>query len=214
MSPKSPKITIRKRCSVLASLAVRAVAGRTGTSPDAAGDVVLPARRGVSAASSASFRNDPVAFLEADAQLHCLCSRAHNGCNGQIPSNCHTAICSRIRIPFARTGSGKLHMHTKQFMAAVACGLTFTSVTLFSQQVSPVGPPVPIQNLAPSIEGLPEPFDLNTSSAIPGGVIIGQTYEGIDFLHSDCSCLPPDTNAAVGNNFVVETVNFHIRIFR
>ena len=105
-------------------------------------------------------------------------------------------------------------MHTKQVMsAAVTCGLTFTSIALFSQQVSPVGPPVPIQNLAPSNEELGETFDPNTSFATPGGVIIGQSYEGIDFLHSDCSCLPPDTNAAVGNNFVVETVNLHIRIF-
>ena len=107
-------------------------------------------------------------------------------------------------------------LQTKQFVsAAVTCGLSFTSVTLISQQVSPVGPPVPIHDLAPSNEGLSEPFDVNTSSATTssGGVIIGQSYEGIDSLHSDCSCLPPDTNVAVGNDFVVETVNFHIRVF-
>ena len=89
-------------------------------------------------------------------------------------------------------------MHTKHFMsAAVTCGLTLTSVTLFSQQVSPVGPPVPVQTVAPTNEGLSEPFDLNVSSATGGGVIIGQSYEGIDFLDSDCSCLPPDTSVAV-----------------
>jgi hypothetical protein len=42
---------------------------------------------------------------------------------------------------------------------------------------------------------------------------IGQSFEGIDFNGSSCGCLPPDTGAAVGNNFVVETVNAQVRIF-
>jgi hypothetical protein len=32
------------------------------------------------------------------------------------------------------------------------------------------------------------------------GPFIRQSYDGIDFLGSNCSCLPPDTNAAVGND--------------
>jgi hypothetical protein len=43
-------------------------------------------------------------------------------------------------------------------------------------------------------------------------VRIGQSFDGVDFLGSNCFCLPPDTNAAVGNNFVVETVNLQILI--
>ena len=107
--------------------------------------------------------------------------------------------------------------------ATVTCGLAFASVTLFSQQVAPLAPAVPVQavappavpvqTVAPTGEGLSGPFDLNTASATPGGLIIGQSYDGIDFLHSDCFCLPPDTNVAVGNDFVVETVNYHIRVF-
>lgn len=46
-----------------------------------------------------------------------------------------------------------------------------------------------------------------------GGVGIVQSYDGIDFLGSNCGCLPPDTNAAVGNSYVVETVNVQIRVF-
>jgi hypothetical protein len=46
-----------------------------------------------------------------------------------------------------------------------------------------------------------------------GRQILRQSFEGIDFIGSNCGCLPPDTNAAVGNNFVVETVNTQIRIF-
>jgi 6-phosphogluconolactonase (cycloisomerase 2 family) len=44
-------------------------------------------------------------------------------------------------------------------------------------------------------------------------VSLGHGYQGIDFLGSSCSCLPPDTNAAVSNDFVVETVNVRIRVF-
>jgi hypothetical protein len=46
-----------------------------------------------------------------------------------------------------------------------------------------------------------------------GGVHIRQSYDGIDFLTSDCLCYPPDTNIAVGNEYVVETVNKQMRIF-
>jgi hypothetical protein len=73
--------------------------------------------------------------------------------------------------------------------------------------------PVPFQNHSPSTQQpLVGPIG-GALRAIPGGVQIGQSYDGIDFLGSNCGCLPPDTNAAVGNNFVVDTVNLQIRIF-
>ena len=46
-----------------------------------------------------------------------------------------------------------------------------------------------------------------------GGTNIGQSYDGVDFLGSNCGCLPPDTNAAVGGNYVVEAVNVQLRVF-
>jgi protocatechuate 3,4-dioxygenase beta subunit len=48
---------------------------------------------------------------------------------------------------------------------------------------------------------------------LPAAVTIGASFDGIDFNGSNCGCLPPDTNAAVGGNFVVETVNVEIRVF-
>ncbi len=47
----------------------------------------------------------------------------------------------------------------------------------------------------------------------PNGALVGTTIEGIDFDGSDCGCLPPDTNAAVGNGFVAETVNVDFRVW-
>ena len=47
----------------------------------------------------------------------------------------------------------------------------------------------------------------------PNGAILGTTIEGIDFNGSNCGCLPPDTNAAVGNGFVAETVNVQFRVW-
>ena len=43
--------------------------------------------------------------------------------------------------------------------------------------------------------------------------MVGTSLPGIDFASPDnpCGCLPPDTNAAVGPNQVVETVNEEIR---
>jgi hypothetical protein len=50
------------------------------------------------------------------------------------------------------------------------------------------------------------------AKAYDGGLRIGQSYDGIDFLSTPIF-IPPDTNAAAGNNFVVETVNGQIRVF-
>ena len=47
----------------------------------------------------------------------------------------------------------------------------------------------------------------------PSGATLGTTIEGIDFNGSNCGCLPPDTNAAVGNGFVAETVNVQFRVW-
>jgi protocatechuate 3,4-dioxygenase beta subunit/glutamine cyclotransferase len=47
----------------------------------------------------------------------------------------------------------------------------------------------------------------------PSGAVVGSTFEGIDFNGSNCGCRPPDTNAAVGGNYVFETVNFEARVF-
>jgi hypothetical protein len=100
---------------------------------------------------------------------------------------------------------------TQKFTVVVlAGGLAFSSTTLFAQQRKPT-PPVPFQDYSPSIQRrLTGPVNGVLS---PGAVQIGQSYDGIDFLGASCSFLPPDTNAAVGNNFVVETVNCQIRIF-
>jgi hypothetical protein len=102
---------------------------------------------------------------------------------------------------------------TQEFVAiALACGLTFTSTTLFAQQFAPTTP-VPFQNYSPSTQQRLASPSGGALSAIPGGVQISQSYDGIDFNGSSCNCLPPDTNAAVGNSWVVETVNIQIRIF-
>jgi hypothetical protein len=44
-------------------------------------------------------------------------------------------------------------------------------------------------------------------------VNIGTVVEGIDYKGSNCGCLPPDTNAAVGNGFLAETVNVQFRVW-
>jgi hypothetical protein len=100
----------------------------------------------------------------------------------------------------------------KQTALAVvlAGGLTFTSTTLFAQG-TPM-PTVPVPVAVQSSNAL-RTFQMPVKGAPPAGAIILQSYDGIDFLGSNCGCLPPDTNAAVGNNFVVETVNVQIRIF-
>jgi hypothetical protein len=55
--------------------------------------------------------------------------------------------------------------------------------------------------------------NVHTPTTRLAGTTILQSYDGIDFLGSNCGCLPPDNGTAVGGNYVVEVVNVQIRIF-
>ncbi len=98
--------------------------------------------------------------------------------------------------------------------AALSAGLMQASTNAFAEgaNFAPVGPP---QAVSRNSLVLPtRPLLRFNRPAIPknGGVRVGQSFDGIDFLGSNCGCLPPDTNAAVGNGFVVETVNVEMLV--
>jgi hypothetical protein len=97
-----------------------------------------------------------------------------------------------------------------------AFGLIFATTNLFAQQGAsvhmPIGPPVPSWSQPFAVPNGPLP-PVRPQRPIGAGVTVGQSYDGIDFLGSNCGCLPPDTSAAVGGNYVLETVNVQIRIF-
>ncbi len=95
---------------------------------------------------------------------------------------------------------------------ALTCGLALTSTALFAKEAARMATaPVLVQDYQPSV---PQPVSDPMGIAYSGDrQVIRQSYDGIDYLGSNCGCLPPDSNAAVGNGFVIETVNFQIRIF-
>ena len=76
----------------------------------------------------------------------------------------------------------------------------------------PIGPPVPLGSQPSAVPIGPLP-PANLQAPIGPLVPIGQSFDGIDFNTSTCGCLPPDTNADVGNGFVVETVNFDVAVW-
>jgi hypothetical protein len=101
-------------------------------------------------------------------------------------------------------------------VAALACCFAFTCTSLFAQGPVrvPVSPPVSVWTNPPTVRAGAAPlFNRAAGKGNGGGLLVGQSYDGIDFIGSNCFCLPPDTNAAVGNNYVVETVNTQIRVF-
>lgn len=101
-------------------------------------------------------------------------------------------------------------------LAALACGLAFTCMSLFAQAPDrvPVSPPVSPLTQPPSHSTVAVPLlGRAAGTGNGGGLSVGQSYDGIDFIGSNCFCLPPDTNAQVGNNYIVETVNVQLRVF-
>ena len=118
----------------------------------------------------------------------------------------------RVPVPHAKKfTSARRNLKTLSVRTVLACalsGLALISTNLYAQR-APIGPPVGAgQPLVPN-GPLPLP-------SLPGSSPLfhtGASFEGTDFNGSNCGCLPPDTNAAVGNNFVAEAVNFEFRVF-
>ena len=107
----------------------------------------------------------------------------------------------------------KITRNQNVIAVALAGALIFTSTALFAQQPAPPQPTAP-ESVQDQVMAVPQPvFDPIKQPSKAGRHILRQSFEGVDFIGSNCGCLPPDTNAAVGNNFVVETVNLQIRIF-
>ena len=100
---------------------------------------------------------------------------------------------------------------------ALACGLALACTNLFAQQDKsprvPIGHPVPFWSQPRSIPTGPLPEAQPQISNPLIKVQVGSSFEGVDFNGSNCGCLPPDTNAAVGNGYVAEAVNFEFRVF-
>jgi hypothetical protein len=95
----------------------------------------------------------------------------------------------------------------------LACGLILISTSLFAQNArEPLGHPVSKNSHSPSVPlgPLPQP-----RLQLPrlGGTTIGQSFNGIDFLGSNCGCLPPDNGTGVSPLYVVEVVNVQIRVW-
>src|SRR5215469_350204 len=92
---------------------------------------------------------------------------------------------------------------------ALVFGLAFTSTNLFAQQGAqagrvPVGHPVPFWSQPAAFPNGPLQ-NVRQPAKGGGGVTVVQSFDGIDSTASNCGCLPPDTNAAVGNGYVAET---------
>ena len=102
----------------------------------------------------------------------------------------------------------------KKLSLFMILSVAMLATNLFAQSTGrvPIGPPVAASTQHLTLPSGPLPPALPQAPK-GGGLQIGQSYDGVDFLGSNCGCLPPDTNAAVGDNFVVETVNVQLRVF-
>jgi hypothetical protein len=141
------------------------------------------------------------------------------------------AHVSQTRMNTPHSLSTTLGSRMKKCLATVSLmiavllgGFGFVNVSLAQQwQFVPVGPPILMTDAqravpnAPGVQFAIESVD-NTLDAVkePSAVgrdILRRGIDGINFLGSNCGCLPPDTNAAVSKDFVAETTNFEFRVW-
>src|SRR4051794_37716114 len=114
-------------------------------------------------------------------------------------------------------------MKTATTTIALLCGLALSSTTVLAQKSAqqavqeaaqqgwefvPIGPPTR------SLEGraVQKQFGAAKRPSRANREILRRSIEGINFIGSNNS-RPPDTNAAVGNDYIIETTNVQLRIW-
>jgi hypothetical protein len=88
------------------------------------------------------------------------------------------------------------------------------------------GVPIPNPTQPSPVPVLPDTTSFRSGKGMPGidplkkgppaltSIIFGNSFEGIDFQHQPCSCLPPDNSLAVGDGYVMHAVNAsQIRVY-
>jgi hypothetical protein len=139
----------------------------------------------------------------------------HIGLDDTLYPDCRTPLLTIVSYHSLSGDFGRNVMKIRVMVAALGFvgGLPLISTNLFAQEVPPTRVPVgPPARFSPGNYSLPHAAvpAVRLQSAANGGVQISFSYDGIDFNGSNCDCLPPDTNAAVSNSFVVETVNVQL----
>ena len=98
-------------------------------------------------------------------------------------------------------GAGGVCCAASEVCAANACATPTPTVTPTSTNTDT---PTPTPTSTATDTPTPTPTHM---------LVVGESFDGIDFNVSSCGCLPPDTTAAVGGNYILETVNVQCRIF-
>src|SRR5262245_25631843 len=144
-----------------------------------------------------------------------------------LRKNRQTLVIDRFAAHVSQTTMNTLHSlsttlvsRMKTCLATVSvCGLMiavllggfgFVNVSLAQEwQFVPVGPPsTDLQTAVPNapsvefaIKSVDHTLDAVKEPSAVGSDLLRRGIDGINFLGSNCGCLPPDTNAAVSKDF-------------
>lgn len=118
-------------------------------------------------------------------------------------------------LPASARGAIVGHLHVDQVRHVVARTLPQTAAGLHATVRPPLG-----RNGRPAGSGLPsrpstgtKPGATAAPPATPGAVSIDTRFDGIGLGTSDCGCEPPDSNATIGPNDILETVNLEFAVY-
>ncbi|MBO0879523.1 MAG: hypothetical protein J2P17_03955 [Mycobacterium sp.] len=122
----------------------------------------------------------------------------------------------REALPASARGAILGHLHVSPAQRVIAHNLPQTRSGLKAHMRPALG-----RNGKPAGSGLPSRPSTGTkpgargasSRAVTGPKIIDTQFNGIALGTSDCGCQPPDSNATIGPNAILETVNLEFAVY-
>jgi hypothetical protein len=150
-------------------------------------------RRILAAAAAASL----AVGLASAAAAYAASPRASAG----LPASAQGAVLGHI-------SAGSAHYVNLRNVPQTTSGLNAHPQPALGRDGKPAGSGLPVR---PSSGSKPAPAA--APDAVIGPKIIDTNFNGIQLSTSDCGCQPPDSNATIGPNDILETVNLEFAVY-
>lgn len=124
---------------------------------------------------------------------------AHPAASAGLPASARGAILGHLHL-------GPAHHVNLRNVPQTRAGLNAHSQPALGRNGKPAGSGLPIR---PSTGSKPGPV----ARSVVGPKVLDTNFNGIQLSTSDCGCQPPDSNATIGPNDILETVNLEFAVY-
>ena len=129
-----------------------------------------------------------------------------------VAADAHTAHSAALSGP--RTIAPSAKIHTSRARSVVLSHVSSKPLRVQKHIPAPLGKDgKPVGSALPTGKSTGVKGGGFTAAAAPKQLILQGSFDGVRYSSSSCSCQPPDVNAAIGPNHIVEAVNLSLAVY-